>query len=51
VPVRYNAYRAAMEIQALNVMVGALPAKVRELVEEWAELHKDELLEMWNVNS
>jgi len=26
-----------------------LPAKVRGLVEEWAELHKQELLEMWET--
>ena len=46
--IRYNEHRAAMEVQTLNVMAGALPAKVRGLVEEWAELHKDELLGMWN---
>jgi hypothetical protein len=32
----------------LNITVGSLPAKVRGLVQEWAELHKDELLDMWN---
>lgn len=46
--VRYNEYRASVDIQTLNIIVGALPAKVRGLVLEWAELHKDELLEMWN---
>jgi hypothetical protein len=28
-------------------MKGDVPAKVRGLVEEWAEIHKDELAEMW----
>jgi hypothetical protein len=36
-----------MEIQTLNLMAGTLPARVRGLVEEWAELHQQELLEMW----
>jgi hypothetical protein len=45
--VRYNEYRASMEIESLNVIAGKLPARVRGLVEEWAELHRGELLEMW----
>ena len=45
--VRYNEYRASIEIDSLNIMAGSIPAKVRGLVEEWAELHKNELLEMW----
>ena len=45
--VRYNEYRASMDIKNLNVIAGLLPAKVRGLVEEWAELNRDELLTMW----
>lgn len=45
--VRYNEYRAVVDIRALNVMDGHLPARVRGLVEEWAELHQKELLDMW----
>jgi len=45
---QYNEYRASFEISSLNVIAGSVPAKVRGLVEEWAELHKDELLRMWN---
>ena len=45
--VRYNEYRASLDIDTLNIIAGAVPAKVRGLVEEWAELHKDELLQMW----
>jgi len=45
--VGYNEHRASMEIKTLNLMAGTLPAKVRGLVEEWAEQHQQELLEMW----
>ena len=47
--VRYNDYRASMEIKTLNIMAGMIPAKIRGLVEEWAELHRDELLQMWET--
>ena len=47
--VQYNDYRASMDIRNLNITVGSLPAKVRGLVEEWAELHRDELLLMWET--
>ena len=47
--VRYNEYRASIEIQTLNVMNGNIPAKVRGLVEEWAELNRNELLRMWQT--
>ena len=46
--VRYNDYRAVMDIRTLNVLDGMLPARVRAPVEEWAELHREELLEMWD---
>ncbi len=46
--VRYNEYRASFEIESLNIIAGKVPVKVRGLVEEWAELHKTELLEMWD---
>jgi hypothetical protein len=46
--VRYNDYRAVMDIRTLNVLDGQMPAKVRGLVEEWAELNRQELLSMWN---
>ena len=44
--VRYNEHRAVMDIRTLNVLDGMLPARVRGLVEEWAELHQVELLGM-----
>ncbi len=45
--VRYNEHRAVISIRELNLLDGQLPARVRGLVSEWAELNKDELLSMW----
>jgi len=46
--VLYNEHRASMDIRTLNITTGSLPARVRGLVEEWAELHREELLQMWD---
>ncbi len=46
---RYNEYRASVSIRELNIIAGSLPAKVRGLVQEWAEIHRDELLHIWNT--
>ncbi|MBE0546785.1 MAG: DUF4160 domain-containing protein [Rubrivivax sp.] len=47
--VRYNEYRAVLSIRNLNILAGRLPARVRGLVEEWAEQHQAELAHMWNT--
>ena len=44
--IKYNEHRASMDIRNLNIIVGSLPAKVRGPVEEWAEMHQEELLTM-----
>jgi len=46
--IKYNDYRAVMGIKSLNLLDGHLPAKVRGLVEEWGELHQQELSDMWD---
>jgi hypothetical protein len=38
-----------MDIRSLNLIAGTLPARVRGLVEEWAELHREELLRIWET--
>jgi hypothetical protein len=38
-----------MSIKNMNLLDGYLPARVRGLVEEWTELHQQELLVMWNT--
>ncbi len=46
---RYGEKKGTFEIQSLNMMEGNLPVKVRNLIVEWADLHKPELLQDWNL--
>ncbi len=47
--IKYNEYDAVMELNTLNIINGNIPKKARILVREWAEVHQEELLEMWNT--
>jgi hypothetical protein len=47
--VLYNEYDAEIEINNLSVLQGKLPARILGLAIEWAELHKSELTEDWNL--
>ena len=44
--VRYNDYRAVIDIQTGDVE-GRLPRRVLNMVYEWLDLHKDELMANW----
>ena len=44
--VRYNDYRATIDIQTGEVE-GRLPRRVLNMVYEWLDLHKDELIANW----
>jgi hypothetical protein len=45
--VRYNEYRASYGIDPVVQLAGALPRRQQRLVEAWAEIHQEELLEDW----
>jgi len=47
--VRYNDYRALISINELKILEGHLPARILGLVIEWAELHKDKLMQDWDM--
>lgn len=49
--IKYNEHEAVMEISTLNIIDGFLPKKARILVREWAEIHQDELNEMWETQN
>jgi hypothetical protein len=39
----------SIAIDIIEVLAGALPRKQQRLVEAWAELHQQELLEAWQA--
>lgn len=45
---RYNNYLVSMEIESGKIR-GKLPPSALRLVNEWRELHKEELLENWEL--
>jgi hypothetical protein len=47
--VKYNEFRASVDISTLSILDGKMPPRVHGLVIEWAELHQDELLANWNT--
>jgi len=49
--IKYGEYEAVMELINLNIIEGKIPKKCRQLVREWAEIHQDELIEMWNTQN
>jgi hypothetical protein len=47
--VRYDDYRALVSINDFSMLEGYLPPRILGLVMEWAGLHKEELMENWNL--
>jgi hypothetical protein len=47
--VRYNDDRALISIGDWKVLEGHLPARILGLVIEWAELHKEKLMQNWDM--
>ena len=47
--VKYNEYRALISIEELKLIEGNLPARILGLVIEWSELHKNELIQNWDM--
>jgi hypothetical protein len=45
---KYNEFRAEILIETLSLKEGKLPPRILGLVTEWAELHKEELMENWD---
>ena len=47
--VLYNEYDAEIEINTFAILDGKLPPRILGLALEWAEMHKEELMENWNL--
>ena len=45
----YGEYMSAINIATGKVLEGDLPNKALKLVNEWLDLHRDELMKMWNT--
>ena len=45
----YGEHMAAIDIQNSTVLEGELPKKAMEMVLEWNEIHKNELLNIWKT--
>ena len=45
----YGDFQATVHIDRLAVIEGELPRRALELVLDWAELHRGELLENWRL--
>ena len=48
---RYGEFKAAIDIQTLRILEGALPPRALGLVVEWAAQHQDELMRDWELAS
>lgn len=44
----YGEYTAAINIKNCKVLDGDLPKKALNLVEEWINIHREELMDIWN---
>lgn len=40
-----------MDLENMNIIEGSLPKRCRQLVREWAEIHQQELIEMWETQN
>lgn len=47
--VEYAEYKAVVDIRDLKISEGHLPRRAQELVLDWAELHRCELLDDWDL--
>ncbi len=45
----YGEYNGYFDIRTLEMLEGDLPQKAQLLIKEWAELHQDEIMEMWET--
>ncbi len=46
---QYGEFKASITIGTLEVLDGHLPRRALELTLDWAELHRDELLQDWTL--
>jgi hypothetical protein len=45
----YGDYEASIAIKSLKILRGDLPPRALRLVKRWASMHREELLQDWNL--
>ena len=45
----YGEYMGVINIQTGNLLEGDLPIRALRLVQEWLNVHKEEILKIWNT--
>lgn len=48
--VQYNEYDATYSITDGSILEGQLPQKQHKLVAAWIEIHKEELIALWEIS-
>nr|VFK21511.1 MAG: protein of unknown function (DUF4160) [Candidatus Kentron sp. LPFa]VFK35187.1 MAG: protein of unknown function (DUF4160) [Candidatus Kentron sp. LPFa] len=49
--IEYGEHMAVMELENLDIVEGRLPKRCRQLVREWAKIHQQKLIEMWDTQN
>lgn len=47
--VRYNEFKAVIEIPEGNLLEGELPSRQMKLVQAWIEIHREDLMADWSL--
>jgi Domain of unknown function (DUF4160) len=47
----YGHYEALVDIRSSEIIAGSLPLGAHSLVRQWSDLHRDELLDDWELAS
>ncbi len=45
----YGEYEASFSVNELKILSGQMPRRAEALILDWAEIHKNELLEEWTL--
>ena len=45
----YGEFKASIDFRSLEITGGKLPRRAQELVLDWAELHRNELMDNWEL--
>ena len=45
----YAEFKATIDIRHVRILEGELPRRALDLVLDWTELHREELLDDWNL--